>query len=364
MKITIGYAGDVSNPSGGTDRITALTSGLSQFGHDVVLIIPEPINDIPERLNQVTVQTVNPSLNNGVHRAVSVARRSLTEADEETFLQLEHTILGAVGKFLGGYPIVLDMHDLAYSRFDHVETRFGPVLKRAISYIERYATKRAFHIIVVSDYMKEFIIDKWSISPDSVSVIPNGYFPDVIEPVRNTEIVDGRVCFLGTLHPKVDIETICDIADIQSIDEMVVIGDGAQFEKLQSLATSHQKLTVTGRLPNIEAFELVASSELLVNPQQPSELQRSSSPVKLYYYSALGKPIVTTQGPSVVDYLVRNDACIAPTTGKEFVESVKELLNHPAKAEQLGHNAKELSREFRWSERISRFNSLYETLEL
>lgn len=356
------YAGDVSQPTGGTDRVTALASGMAKEGLEITLVIPTPSDGLPNSLDSVPVQTVNPTSNTAIGRAVSVAREATSIADSDTHLQFEHSLLAGIGCLLGGSNVVLDMHDLAYARYDHVETSYASLAKRGISKVERYAISQAEHVITVSAYMRNFLVDRWNVNPERVSVIPNGYFPESIVDAKGTAIVEGRVCFLGTLHPKVDIGVICEIADLPAVSEMIVIGDGAHREQLEYLSNTYDKLKVMGRLPDDDAFELVASAEVVVNPQQPSELQRSSSPVKLFYYAALGKPIVSTRGPTVVEQLIENDAARAPSSGEAFIATVTEILDNPKLAGELGQNAECVAKSFSWTERAESISQLYQEL--
>ena len=360
MRLCIGHAGDVSQPSGGTNRVTAFAGGLAARGHDVTLVVPHPNEKLPARLDEVDVHPVDPPVGNAVGRTLAVAREAKRVAGPETHLQLEHSLLGGVGGLSSRSSFVLDMHDLAYARFDHVDAAYTPLARRGVALVERVGIRRADHVIAVSTYMRDILVEDWGVAPEQVTVIPNGYFSETIETFQGDNTKDGRVCFLGTLHPKVDVDALRGIAELPAVEEMVVIGDGAQRERIEQLAADHDSLRAAGRLPDAEAFELVASAAVVVNPQVESELQRSSSPVKLYYYAALGKPIVASRGPSVVSELADADAAVAPATRPAFVDAVADLLADPDRAAELGMNAAELGSTFRWTDRVDAVQQLYE----
>jgi glycosyltransferase involved in cell wall biosynthesis len=252
------------------------------------------------------------------------------------------------------------MHDLGYARFDHVQHPLSSVLKRGVRWLERRAVRSAADIIVVSEYMQSALED-WGIDSEQVTVVPNGFFPERIESAVDLETVEGRVCFLGTLHPKVDIEAFQEIASLSNVSEMVVIGDGAQRDSVESLAENNAAIRVMGRLPDKEAFELLGSAAVAINPQTQSELQRSSSPVKLYYYAALGLPMVVTSGPSVVDRLVETDSAVTAERGK-VADTVEGLLEDDSRRNELGSNAREAAQEFRWDRRIDTIERVYADL--
>lgn len=359
MRLCLGHGGDVGEPSGGTDRVSALAAGLAERGHDVTLVVPTPSGSVPERLAAVDCVYVDAPASS-VARAAMVARTAAREArTRDAVLQLEHSTLAGVGTVAGVDAYVLDMHDLGYSRFDHLDSAVAPLFKRAVKYLEKRALRRADHVVVVSEVMAEQVQQLWDVSPEMISVVPNGYFPETIEPFQDVAPVPGRVAFLGTLHPKVDVDTLVAIAELPAVTDMVVIGDGARRERIEAVAARTESLRTTGRLPNDEAFELVASAQAVVNPQAVSAIQRSSSPVKLYYYAALGKPMVVTPGPSVVESLVQRGAAITARTRCHFVDRVDAILDDTALATRLAENTRQVAEGFTWADRVSTLENIH-----
>jgi glycosyltransferase involved in cell wall biosynthesis len=365
--LCLAHGGDVSQPSGGTDRVTALAAGLQEDGFDVSLVVPEPDAALPPRLDGVDVYPVETSrlgVSNALTRAETVASIGRRVARERSaMLQLEHSTLAGIGTLRGCDGYVLDIHDIGFARFDHVDSPAAPALKRGLAWLERRAVDRAAHVVAVSEYMYRTLREEWGVADDRVTVVPNGYFPERIEGCGDGETVPGRVCFLGTLHPKVDVETLEMIARSPAVSELVIVGDGAQRDRVDELTTEVDPVRATGRLPDAEAFELVARARVLVNPQTDSELQRSSSPVKLYYYAALGKAMVVTEGPSVVDELVSARAAKGVSSRRSFVGAVEELLDSPDLRRELARNARRLAKEFTWDERTSELAAMYRELE-
>lgn len=364
MNICLGHGGDVSTPSGGTDRVTAIAAGLAERGFDIALVVPEPEDRLPSRLRDVDVRPVATDrfgIENAITRAASVSRAARSVAAErDAVLQLEHSSLAGVGTFLGCDDFILDMHDIAYPRFDHVDTPLAPVLKRGVERLERRAVARARHVIVVSEFMQRMLHDRWNVPDGRITVVPNGYFPDRIEGMADVAVERGRVCFLGTLHPKVDVEAFEAIAGLPAVDELVVIGDGAQRERVDRLADERSAVRATGRLPDAAAFELVASAETVVNPQTFSDLQRSSSPVKLFYYAALGKPMVVSNGPSVVETLESADAAVAAGSRSAFVRGVEWMMESASLRDELSRNGRKLAAEVDWDSRIAQAAAVYQ----
>jgi glycosyltransferase involved in cell wall biosynthesis len=233
-------------------------------------------------------------------------------------------------------------------------------MQYGVAKIEQLAIERADQIVTVSEYMAHELQSEWAVPKRKISVVQNGFFPEQLESFKNVSIVEGRVCFLGTLHPKVDVEAIKEVCQLPSVTEMIVIGDGAQRDRLEKLALKYDNLRVTGRLPDSEAFKLLASAAIAINPQHQSELQRSSSPVKLYYYAALGKPMVVTAGPPLVTELSEAGAAVATESREEFLENVEAVMTRSNLAADLRKSALAESDAFRWDSRVNEVVKVYE----
>jgi len=205
------------------------------------------------------------------------------------------------------------------------------------------------------------VCKEWDLDPESVTVIPNGYDEETVEPYRTEETVDGRVVFLGTLHPKLDTEAIFKIAELEEVEEMIVIGDGAKRDELEQGKVDHglDDLEVRGRLPDEEAFPLLARADVAINPQTQSSLQEASSPVKLFYYAALGLPMVVTSGPSVAADLSEAGVAEVVAPSGPFASRVAEVLCDDERRREMGEAARELAPEWRWNQRAMTLADLY-----
>lgn len=363
--VVIAHGGDVSYPTGGTNRVTAFASGLADREYDVTLVVPEPDQELPDRLADVETSFVSVP-NSGVAdqpiRAVRICRRAKSvAADTGATVQFEHSTLGGVGQLAGERDYVLDMHDLAFESPLYGDLPMGSVVQRIVRRIEGRAVRGASEIVVVSENMKRLVSAEWDVPDRDIHVIPNGYFSETVRPHRRSETVDGRVGFLGTLHPKLNAEAIFEVAALPEVSEMVVIGGGAKEEKLRDgkRDRSLESLQIEGRLPDEEAFPLLASSAVAINPQYQSSLQRASSPVKLYYYAALGLPMVLSEGPSLVSRLGSKEAAsIVPDSGS-FAEAVRDVLRDETRRIEMGDAAASLAEDLSWNRRADALEEVH-----
>lgn len=368
VPVVIAHGGDVSQQSGGTNRISAFATGLRKAGHDVTLVVPTPEQSYSERLAGVEIETVDVasgSVASQPVRGVKISRRAKELAERRgATLQFEHSTLGGVGSYLGCSDYVLDMHDLAFASPLYGDLPLGDVVQRVVRVIEGRAVRNAKRIVVVSERMRELVAEEWNVPAGRIDVIPNGYFAETVTRFRDTETVEGRVVFLGTLHPKLDVSAFVEIARLPEVEEFVVIGDGARYDDLIEAKEQYglSALRIEGYLPDEEAFDLVSSAAVAINPQNPSRLQQASSPVKLFYYAALGVPMVVTEGPDAAAELAERGAGRSVVADGPFAETVAEVLRDEDGRREMAAAARELAEEWEWSTRSTKLASIYAEL--
>jgi glycosyltransferase involved in cell wall biosynthesis len=310
-----------------------------------------------------TVPVETGGVTNQPKRAYKIARRAKQEvSDRDGTLQFEHSTLAGIGSLIGCSEYVLDMHDLAFPSPLYTEQPFGTLLKAGVRWIEGRGIKKARQVITVSGQMADLATEEWSVPRDRFDVLPNGYFRETVEAVTPRQTDGTRVAFLGTLHPKLDVESFVAVARLDGVDELAVIGDGAKREALEDAAHDSQSLRVYGQVPGTEAYDIIAGSSLAINPQRPSPLQRASSPVKLYYYAALGVPMVVSEGPDIAAQLADAGAVELVSPDERFHERVRGLISDQERLDRMSEMALTAASDWSWQERARELARIYETM--
>lgn len=367
--VCVAHGGDLSEPSGGTDRVGAVVSALGERGYEVAVVGPRPTGPLPAALagaEYVSVPVTARRFHTQPVRAALVARRARRlAAARDARLQVEHSTLGGVAALLGADGFVLDVHDLACRSPLYGDLPAGRAVQRGVRAVEARALRAAAEVVVVSERMADLVAAEFGVRESEVRVIPNGYDPAVVASYRETPAEPGRVAFLGTLHRKVDVSALRAVARLSGVSDLVVVGDGERRGEVERLAAAEPAVRATGRLPDDEAFPLVASAQVVVNPQRASDLQAASSPVKLYYYAALGRAMVVTRGPELAGRLAAADgaALVEPDAPAEFAAVVGDLLDDADERARLGATAREHVRDATWERRGRAFAALYDGVE-
>jgi glycosyltransferase involved in cell wall biosynthesis len=95
--------------------------------------------------------------------------------------------------------------------------------------------------------------------------------------------------------------------------------------------------TLTGRLPQEEAFDYVKISDVCLSYIYPSPIFDVGSPTKLLEYMAMGKASVANDHPEQRVVLSKSQAGICvPSDESAFAAAVVHLLENPSEAEQMG----------------------------
>ena len=359
IDICIAYPGDLSQPSGGTTRVTAFVSALSENGFRPGVVIPKPKGVLPDLpgVSVIEVPVQVGGVANQLKRGYRITKKSHSIIDnKDSILQFEHSSLASIGTFTGDRRYILDMHDLTYHSPLYTDRAGGILIKHILKRLERRALGHASDIITVSDSMANYVHSELSSSVEP-RVVPNGYDEDIISHLDRRDTQQGRVVFLGTLHAKVDVDTIIQTARRDEVDELVLIGKGFLYEKLSRNAPA--SVNTKGWMSPTEALELTTTAELVISPYKPCPAIEVSSPVKMYTYAAMGKPIVATPGPDIIEYLHEQNG-VVKSGSKEFPECVAEALRDEELRLRISENAKSAIEGYSWEDRKKSYIDIVE----
>jgi phosphatidylinositol alpha-mannosyltransferase len=366
MRIVLAHGGDLGVPSGGNERVVAFAAGLESAGHDVALITVQPTGALPDRLAGVEIRAVDVptgGLRTQPRRALAVARTARRTANRrDARLQVAHSTLARVASLVGANSYVLDMYDVAFTSPLYRDRPLGGALATGIRWVEGRGIRAAGDVIVVSERMGSFVRETWGIPSDRITVVPNGYFEADIEGVEPETGPGMRVVFVGTLHPKLDVDAVAESARLESVDELLVVVGGAVRAELARVKRERglDAVSLLGHLSTDRTWSLVAGADVAINPQRQSPTQAVSSPVKLCYYRALGVPMVLSDGPALAREFA--EAGIARLVGTEdvFADELDKFLTDIGELETMRSRAARTVGCGTWAEQARSFQRVYQ----
>jgi glycosyltransferase involved in cell wall biosynthesis len=202
-----------------------------------------------------------------------------------------------------GLPWVLETHAPLF--YEAKTERKTTVLHGLAQRLEVQAYRDCDALICVTDALKDLIVEASSIAPDKVVVVPNGvdterFNPDSHIPKR---LFPGlTIGFVGRLYAWHGLDILLDaIHDLRTehLDiSLVVIGDGLMRSQWETYATEigiGDQVRFIGQVPWSEVPAYIAGFDLGYTGQIQMQVGKMyHSPLKLYEYMAMAKPVVAS----------------------------------------------------------------------
>jgi glycosyltransferase involved in cell wall biosynthesis len=136
----------------------------------------------------------------------------------------------------GPIPVVVMVRNMEPLLVPFEGNSLGDGLKNlARTYVARRASQRSCRVIAVSQYVRDFITQRWRLAPDRVGVVPHGIEPPVAraEASRPSSLADmalGKLIFTaGSIRPARGLEDIIDaVAWLHRSDPSVTLVIGGE----------------------------------------------------------------------------------------------------------------------------------------
>lgn len=253
----------------------------------------------------------------------------------------------AAGRY--GVPHVLEMNaPYVEERKDHfaISSAFE---RRAIS-IEKEQLASTDKAVVVSHVLKNYFVNKHGLPMDKFVVVPNAVDPGkvVIDPSRVAEIKA-----MPQLHGKVVVGFVGSLFKWHGVDQLVkatkllkdtgynvallVVGGGAILPELQALAQNlsvNEDVVFTDSVPHAAVFDYLAAMDITVLANS----HWYGSPVKLFEYGALAKPIVAPGNGPVREVITAEVDGLLIENEFDLVRHLRRLINDPDLRDRLARS--------------------------
>lgn len=128
--------------------------------------------------------------------------------------------------------------------------------------------------------------------------------------------------------------------------KLLMVGEGSDKENLKRLANElgmKDNTIFTGPVPQSQVPDFIAAANIGISPVPPLSFYKLSSPIKIFEYMAMGKPVVANKEiPEHKKVLEQSGGgVLTPFTVEAFADAMIELLDNPEKAANLGQKGKE-----------------------
>lgn len=308
------YGAEIDGGTAGVMR--GFFCGINKLGHQVSLIASSKLN--VEKVQKEYYFPYSklfrnlPELYHIVYNSPFFRfTKKVIEKEKPDFIYLRHCAfhyLGALLKKKLNQKVILQID----SSEVWVKKNWGRTyFLKPLVWAEEMHFEHCDALVVVSEPLKNQLIEVGA-KPEKIHVIPNGVDPDLFHPnidgksIRNKYNLkdsDFLIGFTGTFGKYHGLETLARaikmvVAKIPNA-RFIFVGDGDERVIVEDILIADNvkdKVIITGMIPFAEIPEHLASCDILTLPSKNNDdgSEFFNSPIKLYEYLAMGKPIIAS----------------------------------------------------------------------
>ncbi|ERT14349.1 glycosyltransferase [Photorhabdus temperata] len=218
-------------------------------------------------------------------------------------------------------------------------------------------------VFVLTSLLRDDIINEYKVDT-SIVVTPDGVDMLAVESISSNELaltnhkLPTQILYLGSLHRWKGVPTA--IKAMSHLEDAVLNIAGGEPEQIQQLRQIAQQIGVCDRVnflgfiqPKLR-FQIIADNDICLLPLTKTSIgSRYTSPLKLFEYMAMGKPVVISDFPSIRDVVDENAVSFADSENAEsFAQQIQLLRDNSERVKAQVSYAKMLVTEhLNWDKR-------------
>ena len=205
--------------------------------------------------------------------------------------------------------------------------------------VERFGPRRA--LAVVPDGARVEATRSWTPRPASTPAV---------------------VGYAGHLYPWKGVDLVLEaLAELPGVRGLIV-GGHPEEPDVSRVRDRAQQLGLSSMVPPHEVAARLEAADVLVLPNPASTVSaRYTSPLKLFEYLAMGRPIVASDLPAIRE-VVRdreNALLFEPGNAASLAHAIREAIEDRPLAEAIASRAFETAREYSWDRRAERLDRVF-----
>ena len=232
----------------------------------------------------------------------------------------------------------------------------GEIKKRIQDWIARQTLRRCDRLVVLTEGLRDLVIQRYGALPHHVIVLPSGTDTDLFTArdrlvCRQRTALDPEaeyIGFVGTFFQYQGLDCLLEafalVRKRRPSASLLLVGDGEADQPLRDQAERlglTQAITRTGRVPYAQVPDLIGAMNVCVAPfcAQRGE----TSPVKLFDYLACGRPAIASAIPSVSAIFSEKQGVVLvpPDDPVSLAASLLRALENPEWAAELGRRGRQ-----------------------
>lgn len=228
--------------------------------------------------------------------------------------------------------------------------------------IEKYKLEKADKVFAVSTSLADFLIKRYQCDSDKIFVQPNCINPskisiqeDAVIKIKSDLSIGSKkvIGFVGSMFPYhgVDllISAFAEVHKMHPETVLMVVGDGSILSQLKEQAirlSVHNDVIFTGKIPHKHVFNYISAMDICIMAKS----NWYGSPVKLFEYGLMKKPIIAPDTIPVRDVMVHEqDALIVKDEVKDLIVAIHQILKSTDLANRMAETFyQKVLAQFQW----------------
>jgi len=263
-----------------------------------------------------------------------------------------------------GIPWILQTEAILF--YEAKVERQALVLNRLAKWMELRAYRKCDVLACISTALKETLIDDYGISPHKIVLVPNGVDTDFINPKLHMahRVSDSfTIGFVGSLYAWAGLDLLLQaLHDLKREGHdfsLAVVGDGvmrSDLEKQTYELNLSSQVTFAGRVPWAEVPKYIGGFDIAYSGQLPLQMGKMYlSPMKLYEYMAMAKPVVASAFEDAKRLIVENQTgfLFQPGNLHDLKRALLKAFDNQSRFREMGHSARlEIEKYHSWQARV------------
>lgn len=276
-----------------------------------------------------------------------------------------------------GLPFVYEIRDLwENASVDRGKFSDGSLFYKSARAYETGLIRRADHVVTICDALRDEVAPR-AMSPEKVSVVPNGVEIDNFKPVpadanlQSSLGLQGKkvIGYIGTFQPYEGIANLIRAMPLitREVPEahLLITGEDDQLAELRGFAQKQEyrdSVTFAGRVPRERVPSMLALADVMVYPRVLTKVTALTTPLKPLEAMAMERAVVVSDVPAMQELVEngRTGLVFRAAEPADLAAKCVKLLNDPELRQALGVNARRYVQEERaWPRLVSGYETLY-----
>jgi glycosyltransferase involved in cell wall biosynthesis len=208
---------------------------------------------------------------------------------------------------------------------------------RAARQLESRIFPAADRAVVTTPVIRAALIERYSVDPERIRVIPNYVLTDHFAPAASLSHTPPRLVFVGRLASEKNLFALLEAVAPLDV-ELLIIGEGPQRAELEAVAAKGKAaVSFLGAQPHLELPALLNSCDVYV---QPSFYE--GHPKTLIEAMSCGLPVIGGRVSGIEELIQHGQTGLLCETSPEGIRApIHTLLDDSAMRERLGAAARQ-----------------------